>query len=149
MRHLYIDIETYSSEPIQSAGLYRYAEADEFDILLIAYSIDGGPVALVDLTSLVEVRNNLLDSIDHVVDTDVEFSPKDGFANHMEREEYEAYLRDISLLSIGAYESIEEKCKIEIIDFEEDADFYLEYKDDKFKLKKIPITIVVKKKFKK
>ena len=86
---------------------------------------------------------------DCVVETDVEFSPKDGFANHMEREEYEAYLRDISLLSIGAYESIEEKCKIEIIDFEEDADFYLEYKDDKFKLKKIPITIVVKKKFKK
>ena len=50
MRTLHVDIETYSSEPIKSAGLYRYAEAPDFDVLLIAYSIDGGPVALVDLT---------------------------------------------------------------------------------------------------
>jgi len=50
MRTLHVDIETYSSEPIKTAGLYRYVEAEDFAILLIAYSIDGGPVALVDLT---------------------------------------------------------------------------------------------------
>ena len=50
----------------------------------------------------------------------------------------------ISLLSINAYESKEESCKIEIMNFEEDANFYLEYNNDKFKLKKVPIKVVVK-----
>ena len=71
---------------------------------------------------------------------------KEGFKNDAEREEYEAYLRAISLLSINAYESKEIPCKIEIIDMEEDADFYLEYYDDKFKLHKIAINIIVRKK---
>lgn len=81
-----------------------------------------------------------------VVETDVEHSPKEGFKNAAEREEYETYLRAISLLTINAYESKEVPCKIEITDMEEDADFYLEYYDDKFKLHKIAINIIVRKK---
>lgn len=81
-----------------------------------------------------------------VVETEVESSPSEGFKDHTEREEYEAYLHAISLLSINAYESKEESCKIDIIDLEEDAKFYLEYKNDKFKLRKFPINVVVKKK---
>ncbi len=84
-----------------------------------------------------------------VIEAEVESSPNEGFKNHTEREEYEAYLHAISLLSINAYESKEESCKIDIIEWEDGAKFYLEYKDDKFKLRKIPITIVVKKKPKK
>lgn len=34
---LYIDIETYSSENLADGGVYRYAESQDFDILLIAY----------------------------------------------------------------------------------------------------------------
>lgn len=49
MRHLSIDIETYSSVDIKKAGLYRYAQSPDFQILLFAYSYDGGPVQLVDL----------------------------------------------------------------------------------------------------
>ena len=81
-----------------------------------------------------------------VVETEVESSPREGFTDRTEREKYETYLHAISLLSINAYESKEESCKIDIIDLEEDAKFYLEYKDDKFKLRKIPINVVVKKK---
>ena len=81
-----------------------------------------------------------------VVETDVEHSPKEGFKNAAEREEYETYLRAISLLTINAYESKEVPCKIDITDMEEDADFYLEYYDDKFKLHKIAINIIVRKK---
>ena len=81
-----------------------------------------------------------------VVDVDVERSPEEGFKTAAEREEYEAYLRAISLLSINAYESKEIPCKIEIIDMEEDAEFYLEYYDDKFKLHRIAINIIVRKK---
>ena len=43
-----IDIETYSDEPI-TRGVYAYAESPEFEVLLIAYSIDDGPVKLIDL----------------------------------------------------------------------------------------------------
>ena len=50
MHHLSIDIETYSPEPIGKTGLYKYAEHPEFQILLFAYSLDGGQVAVVDLT---------------------------------------------------------------------------------------------------
>ena len=81
-----------------------------------------------------------------VVETDVEDSPSDAFKNHEERDEYEAYLHAISLITINAYESKEISCKIEIIDMEEDATFYLEYSDDNFKSRKIPVNIVVKKK---
>lgn len=45
-----IDIETYSDIDINKAGVYRYVDTDEFKILLFAYSVDGGPVQLIDLT---------------------------------------------------------------------------------------------------
>lgn len=50
MRFMSIDIETYSDIDINKAGVYRYVDTDEFKILLFAYSVDGGPVQLIDLT---------------------------------------------------------------------------------------------------
>ena len=47
MRHLSIDIETYSSVPIRDAGAYKYTESPDFEILLLAYSLDGAPVRLL------------------------------------------------------------------------------------------------------
>lgn len=47
--HLSIDIETYSDVDIGKAGLYRYAQSPAFRVLLFAYSLDGGPVQVVDL----------------------------------------------------------------------------------------------------
>ena len=49
MRELGIDIETYSSYDLKSCGVYRYAEAPDFTILLFSYCIDGGEVICVDL----------------------------------------------------------------------------------------------------
>lgn len=49
MRELGIDIETYSSNDLTECGVYKYVEAEDFDILLFAYSIDNGPVLCVDL----------------------------------------------------------------------------------------------------
>ena len=51
MRTLSIDIETYSSADLAKVGVYKYSEAEDFEILLFSYSIDHGPVACVDLTS--------------------------------------------------------------------------------------------------
>lgn len=50
VRHLSIDIETYSDIDISKAGLYKYAESPAFEVMLLAYSIDGGPVEVIDLT---------------------------------------------------------------------------------------------------
>ena len=41
--HLSIDLETYSSVPIAKAGAYKYVQSPDFEILLFAYSLDGGP----------------------------------------------------------------------------------------------------------
>lgn len=46
--HLSIDLETYSSVPITNAGSYKYIQSTDFEILLFAYSVDGGPVEIVD-----------------------------------------------------------------------------------------------------
>lgn len=48
---LSIDIETYSSNDISGCGVYKYAEAEDFTILLFAYSCDYGPVEIIDLAS--------------------------------------------------------------------------------------------------
>lgn len=45
-----LDLETYSEVDLKKAGVYRYAEDDTFEILLLAASIDNGPVIVYDLT---------------------------------------------------------------------------------------------------
>lgn len=49
MKTLSIDIETYSDIPLQKTGVYRYCGSPNFEILLFGYSIDSGPVQVVDL----------------------------------------------------------------------------------------------------
>lgn len=49
--HMTVDIETYSSVDIKKAGLYKYVESPDFEVLLFAYSIDGAPVQVCDLAS--------------------------------------------------------------------------------------------------
>lgn len=69
IHHLSIDIETYSDVDLGKAGLFKYAQSPAFAILLFAYSIDGGPVQVIDLThpecnhetALSWMRNVLLD----------------------------------------------------------------------------------------
>lgn len=50
MHHLFIDLETFSDVDIGKCGLYKYAQSPAFQILLFAYSLDGAPVQVVDLT---------------------------------------------------------------------------------------------------
>jgi DNA polymerase len=45
---LHIDIETRSSYDLKTCGVYKYAESPDFDVLLFAYSLDGGPVEVID-----------------------------------------------------------------------------------------------------
>ena len=51
MKNLSIDLESFSSAPLNKCGVYKYASTPDFEILLFGYSVDGGPVQVVDFTA--------------------------------------------------------------------------------------------------
>lgn len=51
MKYINIDLETFSSVNLAKSGVYRYAEAKDFEILLFGYSIDGGAPRVIDLAN--------------------------------------------------------------------------------------------------
>ena len=51
MKSLSIDLESFSSAPLNKCGVYKYASSPDFEILLFGYSVDGGPVQVVDFTA--------------------------------------------------------------------------------------------------
>lgn len=51
MKHLSIDIETKSSEDITDTGLYKYAQSDDFEVILFAYKVDSDDTLIVDLAA--------------------------------------------------------------------------------------------------
>ncbi len=63
MQTLSIDIETYSSINLQKAGVYRYVEAPDFEILLFGYSVDSGPVQVVDLACGEKIPEDVLEAL--------------------------------------------------------------------------------------
>ena len=64
MKTLSIDIETYSSAPLQKTGVYRYVEADDFEILLFGYSVDSEPVQVVDLACGEKIPQEILQALE-------------------------------------------------------------------------------------
>src|SRR4051812_24911078 len=50
MKSIAIDIETFSSYDLSKGGVYKYVEAPDFTVLLIAYQYDNEPVQICDLT---------------------------------------------------------------------------------------------------
>ena len=63
MKDLIMDIETFSSIDLSKCGVYKYAASPDFEILLFAYSIDYGPVQVVDLASGENIPNDVLAAI--------------------------------------------------------------------------------------
>lgn len=49
MQHLSIDIETRSSVNISKCGAYKYAQSEDFEILLFSYKLNDSEVKLVDI----------------------------------------------------------------------------------------------------
>jgi len=46
---LYIDLETFSSVDIMSSGAYKYTESIDFEILILCYAFNNGPIITIDL----------------------------------------------------------------------------------------------------
>ena len=97
MKSLSIDIETYSTENLSRSGVYRYAEAPEFRVLLFGYRIDGGEVSVCDLESGDKLPQAVLQALldDSVV--------KWAFNAAFERVCLSRYLWDLKLLPDGEY----------------------------------------------
>lgn len=58
-----IDLETYSNVDIKKSGVYKYAESDNFEILLFAVSIDGCPVTVYDLACGEMLPDEIIDAL--------------------------------------------------------------------------------------
>lgn len=97
MKSLSIDIETYSSADLARSGVYRYAEAPDFRVLLFGYRADDGPVCVVDLESGEVLPPEVLAALrdDSVV--------KWAFNAAFERVCLSAYLRSLGLLPAGSF----------------------------------------------
>lgn len=63
MHHLSIDLETFSSVSIKKAGAQAYLRSPDFEILLFAYSLDGGPSTVIDLACGEKVPRWLYDAL--------------------------------------------------------------------------------------
>ncbi|GAY71782.1 DNA polymerase bacteriophage-type, partial [Streptococcus canis] len=76
IKELSIDLETYCEVDLRKSGVYRYAEDDSFEILLLAISIDNGPVRFYDLIKE-ELPNNIIQAL--VDDTIINWAFNDSF----------------------------------------------------------------------
>jgi len=46
--NIFIDVETYSGADIKKGGAYPYTEAPDFEIMLVGYAVDRGPIKIFD-----------------------------------------------------------------------------------------------------
>ena len=60
MKTLHLDLETYSSTDLSKCGVYKYVQAQDFEILLFGYSIDDGDVRVIDLAQGERIPNNII-----------------------------------------------------------------------------------------
>ena len=60
IHELSIDLETYSDIDISKCGAYKYAESENFEILLFGVSVDNAPVQVYDLTAGDEIPEEIL-----------------------------------------------------------------------------------------
>jgi len=69
IKTLSCDLETFSSVDLVKCGVYKYAESPDFEILLFGYSVNEGPVKVVDVACGEEVPEEILAAL---TDADVE-----------------------------------------------------------------------------
>lgn len=62
-KDLFIDIETYSSVDIKDCGAYKYIASPDFEILIVGYAFDDGPVQIIDLLQGEELPQEFIDAL--------------------------------------------------------------------------------------
>lgn len=83
---LSVDIETFSSVDLVKCGVYAYTNANDFEILLFAYSIDDEEIKIIDLASGEKLPKEIVEALE---DDDV---IKTAFNANFERTSLSKYL---------------------------------------------------------
>ena len=99
MTHLSLDLETKSSVDIMKSGVYRYAEAEDFAILLFGYAVDSGAVQVIDVANGERIPQEILDAL-----TDDKIT-KWAFNANFERVCLSRYLSDLGKRLDPAHEN--------------------------------------------
>lgn len=60
---LHIDLETYSSVDLAECGVYKYAESEDFEILLFAYAYNDDQVTVLDLARGERIPDRIIKAI--------------------------------------------------------------------------------------
>ena len=63
MKEISIDIETYSDVDLGKCGVYKYAESENAELLLFGYSVDNGPVEIIDVISGEKLPQEILEAL--------------------------------------------------------------------------------------
>jgi len=63
MKPISIDLETYSDVDLQKCGVYKYAQSENFEILLFGYSVDGGEVIVIDLAQGEKIPKEIIKAL--------------------------------------------------------------------------------------
>ena len=97
MKSLSIDIETFSSVDLAKSGVYKYAESDDFDLMLFGYMNDDGEKDVIDIRLGEKLPQNILDALvdDKVI--------KWAFNAQFERVCLSRYLSDLGVHFDGEY----------------------------------------------
>lgn len=85
---LAIDIETYSEADLKKVGVYKYASDPSFELLLFAYSLDGGPVEVVRVAEGEKIPMDIIFALNDPTVT------KTAFNANFERTCLAEYLQD-------------------------------------------------------
>lgn len=97
MKSLSIDIETFSSVDLAKSGVYKYAESDDFDLMLFGYMNDDGEKDVIDIRLGEKLPQSILDALvdDKVI--------KWAFNAQFERVCLSRYLSDLGVHFDGEY----------------------------------------------
>lgn len=91
-RRLYVDTETFSSVDLSKAGVFKYMESHDFEILLLPYAWNDEPVRVLDLTDPDDTEE-LLDVIAGLNDPDtLKIAHNNPFERNAYRRQFGRYM---------------------------------------------------------
>jgi len=64
MKQLILDLETYSGADLTKTGVYGYVDSPDFEILLFGFSVDKGPVSVIDLKSGEKIPEEVIKALE-------------------------------------------------------------------------------------
>ena len=98
IKEIHFDIESFSSVPIKN-GTYSYAESEDAELLLLSYSINGGPIELIDAASGEEIPDFLLKALvdDNVIKWAHNATFERVFLSYWLKRNYPEYFKSYSI----------------------------------------------------